>query len=279
MRPPLTRQRRVSWVDEPRRNFPLSAQKKGAPAPVLGTFREIRSQGVAFHVSHHRQEVLVVLHRERFEPTLIKMAGASSPVVSMPPHRVSDGQSAEEFTDLIIARRANHEMPVIRHGRKRENRQRDFRPCFVQDANKRVEVVRLLEDRHPSHGPIQDMEDFICRTYAASSRHPRTLRSALAHKKRPDPFLFSNLNGRCERFIQTIKHECLSKFIIFGSRHLDFLLTEFTTYYNSTRSSMVRDHLPPIREIPDEVETLKLDQVIVRRHVGGLVSSFERKAA
>ena len=84
-----------------------------------------------------------------------------------------------------------------------------------------------------------------------------------------------NLNGRCERFIQTIKLECLAKFIIFGQRHLDHLLAEFTAYYNSTRSSMVRDHLPPIREIPDEVETLKLDQVRVRRHVGGLVSSFE----
>jgi putative transposase len=93
------------------------------------------------------------------------------------------------------------------------------------------------------------------------------------------PKVSPNLNGRCERFIQTIKHECLSKFIIFGRRHLDYLLAEFTAYYNSTRSSMVRDHLPPIREVPAEVELLKLDQVTVRRHVGGLVSSFERKAA
>ena len=88
-----------------------------------------------------------------------------------------------------------------------------------------------------------------------------------------------NLNGRCERFIQTIKLECLAKFIIFGRRHLDHLLTEFSAYYNSTRSSMVRGHLPPIREVPDEVESLKLDQVTVRRHVGGLVASFERRAA
>ncbi len=88
-----------------------------------------------------------------------------------------------------------------------------------------------------------------------------------------------NLNGRCERFIQTIKHECLSKFIIFGRRHLDYLLAEFVTYYNSTRSSMVRDHLPPIREAPDELLTLKPDQFEVRSYVGGLVKSFERRAA
>lgn len=88
-----------------------------------------------------------------------------------------------------------------------------------------------------------------------------------------------NLNGRCERFIQTIKYECLLKFIIFGCSHLDYLLDEFTIYYNSTRSSMVRDHLPPVRAIPEEVETLKLDQVTVRQHVGGLITSFERRAA
>ncbi len=88
-----------------------------------------------------------------------------------------------------------------------------------------------------------------------------------------------NLNGRCERFVGTLRWGCLDKFIIFGRKHLDHLLSEFTSYYNSTRSSMVRDHLPPVRDVPDEVETLKLDQITVRRHVGGLVSSFERKAA
>jgi hypothetical protein len=30
---------------------------------------------------------------------------------------------------------------------------------------------------------------------------------------------------------------------------------------------------------PDEVETLKLDQIEVKSYVGGLVKSFERKAA
>ena len=53
-----------------------------------------------------------------------------------------------------------------------------------------------------------------------------------------------NLNGRVERAIQTIKLECLAKFIIFGRRHLDHLLCEFTTYYNDCRSHMERGHLP-----------------------------------
>jgi len=88
-----------------------------------------------------------------------------------------------------------------------------------------------------------------------------------------------NLSGRCERFIETIKLECLSKFIIFGKRRLDYLVGEFVDYYNHRRSHMERDHLPPVREEPEEVATLKRDQIEVKSYVGGLVKSFERKTA
>ncbi len=88
-----------------------------------------------------------------------------------------------------------------------------------------------------------------------------------------------NLNGRCERFIETIKLECLRKFIVFGKRHLDYLVSEFVEYYNTRRAHMERDHLPPIRDVPEEVDTLTMDQIEVKSYVGGLVKSFERKAA
>ena len=42
---------------------------------------------------------------------------------------------------------------------------------------------------------------------------------------------------------------------------------------------MQRDHLPTIRDVPEEVETLWLGQIEVKSYVGGLVKSFERKAA
>ena len=88
-----------------------------------------------------------------------------------------------------------------------------------------------------------------------------------------------NLNGRVERFIQTIKYECLFKFILFGQRHLDHVVSEFVDYYNGRRSHMERDHLPPIRKTPDEVFSVTRDKIEIRSYVGGLVQSFERKAA
>ena len=42
---------------------------------------------------------------------------------------------------------------------------------------------------------------------------------------------------------------------------------------------MSRNHLPPIREEPDEVEKLSIEQVEVKSYMGGLVKAFERKAA
>jgi putative transposase len=98
-------------------------------------------------------------------------------------------------------------------------------------------------------------------------------------KTNPLPKGSPNLNGRCERFIGTIRWECLDKFIIFGKRHLDYVVSSFVSYYNTRRAHSEREHLPPIRDVPEQVETLSMDQIEVKSYVGGLVKSFERKAA
>ena len=99
-------------------------------------------------------------------------------------------------------------------------------------------------------------------------------------KTNPLPIESPNLNGRCERAIETIKLECLAKFIIFGKQHLDHILEQFTQYYNTKRSHMERGYLPPIRDgEPEEVVALTMNQIEVKTYVGGLVKSFERKAA
>jgi putative transposase len=93
------------------------------------------------------------------------------------------------------------------------------------------------------------------------------------------PIASPNLNGRVERFGQSLKYECLLKFIIFGKRHLDYIVASWVDYYNTRRSHMERGHLPPIAKPPDEVVSLSRDKIEVRSYVGGLVQSFERRAA
>ena len=48
---------------------------------------------------------------------------------------------------------------------------------------------------------------------------------------------------------------------------------------NHHRAHASRENLPPIRAAPNAVDSLSVDQIVVRSHVGGLVRSFERKAA
>lgn len=98
-------------------------------------------------------------------------------------------------------------------------------------------------------------------------------------KPNPLPITSPNLNGRCEKFIGTIKAECLSRFIVFGKRHMDYLVSSFCDYYNRHRAHSGRDNLSSIREVPPEVASLSADQVVVRSHISGLVKSFERKTA
>lgn len=94
------------------------------------------------------------------------------------------------------------------------------------------------------------------------------------------PVAAPNLNGRCERFGQTLKYECLFRFILFGKRHLDHVVSEFVDYCNQKRSHMERGHLPPIRKrAPKAVRKLSRNKIEVRSYVGGLVKSFERMAA
>lgn len=94
------------------------------------------------------------------------------------------------------------------------------------------------------------------------------------------PIASPNLNGRVERFVQSIKYECLLRFILFGKRHLDYVVASWVDYYNTRRSHMERDHLPPLRtRTPRTVRKLSRDQIEVRSYVGGLVQSFERRAA
>ena len=44
-----------------------------------------------------------------------------------------------------------------------------------------------------------------------------------------------NCNPHAERFIKSIRHECLDHFIVFGEAHLRHLVREYTAHYNAER--------------------------------------------
>jgi putative transposase len=89
-----------------------------------------------------------------------------------------------------------------------------------------------------------------------------------------------NLRAHVERFIQSLKHECLNKFVIVAPRHLNHVNREWRLHYNRERPHSARSHLPPDCESPPELNsTIPLGDVVCHTRLGGLLKSYERRAA
>ncbi len=95
-----------------------------------------------------------------------------------------------------------------------------------------------------------------------------------------------NLNAFVERFIRSVRSECLYHFVVLGQRHLDYLLSEYRAYYHCLRPHQGRDNLPLSatgkqrrkKRPPDEPD-LKLGAVRCQQKLGGLIKHYYREAA
>ncbi len=91
------------------------------------------------------------------------------------------------------------------------------------------------------------------------------------------PVRSPNLNAHMERFVQTIKHECLSHFVILGHRHLNYLVTEFVDYYHKQRPHQSKGNKPLLKLTDDP--PLTTGEILCEGRLGGLLKHYHRKAA
>lgn len=97
--------------------------------------------------------------------------------------------------------------------------------------------------------------------------------------KRNTPFS-PNLRAHVERFIQSLKFECLDKFVIVAPRHLNYICREWAAHYNREWPHEARGHLPPACESPPEpAGTVRAGNVVCTTRLGGLLKSYSRRAA
>jgi putative transposase len=82
-----------------------------------------------------------------------------------------------------------------------------------------------------------------------------------------------NLNAHVERFVRSVKEECLDHLILFSEEQLRYVLAEYLKYYHHER---IHQGLNKIIEPQHEGNQ---GEIICIERLGGLLKSYQRKAA
>jgi len=85
-----------------------------------------------------------------------------------------------------------------------------------------------------------------------------------------------NLNAYAERFVLSLKIECLERMVLLGEHHLRWAISEYTSHYHSERNHQGLDNTLIDGISPD---TDGLGPVARRERLGGLLSFYYREAA
>ena len=85
-----------------------------------------------------------------------------------------------------------------------------------------------------------------------------------------------NLNANIERFIRSLKEECLDRMIFFGEKSLPTATANYVDHYLRERNHQGMDNrlLIPGREVDE-----KVGEVMCRERLGGLLRYYHRQAA
>ena len=89
-----------------------------------------------------------------------------------------------------------------------------------------------------------------------------------------------NQNAFVERWIGSIRAECLNRFIAFGLTHLDYLVSSYVEHYHAARPHQRKENKPlvgvwsDVDDLPDQVE-----HVVCVEILGGVLKHYKRSAA
>jgi putative transposase len=89
------------------------------------------------------------------------------------------------------------------------------------------------------------------------------------------PYQAPNANAVAERWVRSVREECLDRLIILNERHLRRVLQEYTTYYNARRP-----HQGLEQDSPLSLEAGSVHGPIRCRNVlGGIIRDYYRETA
>jgi putative transposase len=85
-------------------------------------------------------------------------------------------------------------------------------------------------------------------------------------------------NAYAERFVRSVRSECLDWLLILGHRHLEHVLRTYVDHYNRARPHRALALQPP--DSPDASVATPAGKLTLRHdRLGGLLHEYERTAA
>ena len=93
------------------------------------------------------------------------------------------------------------------------------------------------------------------------------------------PIQAPQANGIAERFVRTVRSECLDWLLLLNARHAERVLAVFIDHYNRHRAHRSLKLMPPNgRTMPEDCLHPEATSVIRRDRLGGVIHEYERAA-
>jgi len=130
-------------------------------------------------------------------------------------------------------------------------------------------IATFVERTEPTRFLIHDRDSKFTAAFdeVFRSESIRTIRT---------PVRAPRANAFVERWIGTVRRECLDRILIVNRRHLERVLRVYIRHYNEHRPHRSLHQRPPIREAPPDSETVvALDRLRRRDVLGGLIHEYE----
>jgi putative transposase len=92
------------------------------------------------------------------------------------------------------------------------------------------------------------------------------------------PYRTPRANAVCERFLGSVRRECLDHFLIFQEKQLYHLLTAYATYFNHARPHQGLGQRIPDPPVPSAPPLNQPNQIVAVSVLGGLHHDYQRAA-
>ena len=160
---------------------------------------------------------------------------------------------------------------------------------FIRLESRQVEIAGVT--RHPAEGWMKQIARNVtldgwgflegCRylLHDRDTKYTRSFRAIIEAglvKTLPLPARSPNLNAYAERWVRSVKEECLSRLILFSEASLQRALNEFVAHYHAERNHQGRGN---VLLFPVSIDIPRVGAVQCRERLGGLLRYYHRQAA